>query len=107
MTDPSVASSMEGERLGEVEKIPVYLDRHACRADGIVVINRVKPHQVFKGEIQSGLNKMMALGLGKKKGADRGIDGIRWVRTGSGCSATEAVRGSGSTRCSPSRACAR
>jgi hypothetical protein len=65
-----ILSSMEVDRIGVVEGIPVYLDRHAREADRIVVINRVKPHQVFKGEIQSGLNKMLAVGLGKKKGAD-------------------------------------
>ncbi|MDA8126921.1 MAG: DUF362 domain-containing protein [Deltaproteobacteria bacterium] len=65
-----ILSSMEVDQLGVVEGIPVYLDRHAHEADGIVVINRVKPHQVFRGEVQSGLNKMLAVGLGKQKGAD-------------------------------------
>lgn len=65
-----IRSSMDVVELGEVEGIPVFFDKNAYAADGIVVINRVKPHQVFKKEIQSGLNKMMALGLGKKKGAD-------------------------------------
>lgn len=66
----SMRSSMDVVRLGEMEGIPVFFDKNAYEADGIVVINRVKPHQFFKKEIQSGLNKMMALGLGKKKGAD-------------------------------------
>lgn len=65
-----VHSSMEVVRLGAVENIPVYIDKNAYEADGIVVINRIKPHQVFKGEIQSGLNKMLVVGLGKKEGAD-------------------------------------
>jgi hypothetical protein len=65
-----IRSSMDVVELGEVEGIPIFFDKNAAAADGIVVINRVKPHQVFKKEIQSGLNKMMALGLGKKKGAD-------------------------------------
>lgn len=65
-----ILSSMEVDRIGVVEGIPVYLDRHARGADRIVVINRVKPHQVFRGEIQSGLNKMLAVGLGNKRGAD-------------------------------------
>lgn len=65
-----VLSSMEVVRLGTVENIPVYMDRNAYNADGIVVINRIKAHQVFKGEIQSGLNKMLVVGLGKKEGAD-------------------------------------
>lgn len=65
-----IHSSMEVVRLGAVENIPVYIDKHAYDADGIVVINRIKAHQVFKGEIQSGLNKMLVVGLGKKEGAD-------------------------------------
>lgn len=65
-----IRSSMETDQIGWVEGVPVFLDRHARRADGIVVINRIKPHQVFRGEIQSGLNKMLAVGLGKKRGAD-------------------------------------
>lgn len=69
-TGAPICSSMEVVRLGEVEGIPVYVDRNAHGADGIVVINRIKPHQVFKGDIQSGLNKMLAVGLGKKAGAD-------------------------------------
>ncbi|MBN1828090.1 MAG: DUF2088 domain-containing protein [Deltaproteobacteria bacterium] len=65
-----ILSSMEVVRLGDVDGIPVYLDKKAVEADGIVVINRIKPHQVFKGDIQSGLNKMLVVGLGKRKGAD-------------------------------------
>jgi hypothetical protein len=65
-----IQSSMEVVQLGIVEDIPVYMDRFAHEADGIVVINRIKPHQAFRGDIQSGLNKMLAVGLGKKEGAD-------------------------------------
>lgn len=65
-----IQSSMEVVQLGVVESIPVYMDRIAYEADGIVVINRIKPHQAFRGDIQSGLNKMLAVGLGKKAGAD-------------------------------------
>ncbi len=65
-----IHSSMETVRLGTVENIPVFIDRNAYGADGIVVVNRIKAHQVFKGEIQSGLNKMLVVGLGKKAGAD-------------------------------------
>jgi hypothetical protein len=65
-----IRSSMEVVRLGAVENIPVYMDKNAFEADGIVVVNRIKAHQVFKGEIQSGLNKMLVVGLGKKEGAD-------------------------------------
>jgi hypothetical protein len=65
-----IYSSMEVVTLGSVEDIPVYFDKTAVAADGIIVINRIKAHQAFRGDIQSGLNKMMAVGLGKKKGAD-------------------------------------
>ena len=65
-----ILSSMEVVQIGVVDDIPVYIDANAYKADGIIVINRIKPHQVFKGEIQSGLNKMLTVGLGKKKGAD-------------------------------------
>ena len=53
-----------------VDGLPVYLDAAACRADGIVVVNRVKPHTAYRGEIESGLCKMLAVGLGKAKGAE-------------------------------------
>jgi hypothetical protein len=65
-----IRSSMEVVQIGAVENIPVYIDKNAHDADGIVVINRIKAHQVFKGDIQSGLNKMLVVGLGKQKGAD-------------------------------------
>ena len=65
-----ILSSMDVVTLGTVENIPVYFDRTAYEADGIIIINRVKSHQAFRGDIQSGLNKMMAVGLGNEKGAD-------------------------------------
>jgi hypothetical protein len=65
-----IHSSMNVVTLGKIEGVPIYFDKIASEADGIIIINRIKAHQVFKGEIQSGLNKMMAVGLGKKAGAD-------------------------------------
>jgi len=50
--------------------VPVYIDKYALEADGIIVVNRVKPHTDFKAEIESGLMKMMVVGLGKQKGAE-------------------------------------
>ena len=50
--------------------LPVYIDQLASTADGIVVINRIKPHTAFRGPIESGLMKMIAIGLGKQKGAE-------------------------------------
>ncbi|PKL25969.1 MAG: hypothetical protein CVU90_15470 [Firmicutes bacterium HGW-Firmicutes-15] len=47
----------------------LYVDRHALQADGIILINRIKPHTSFPGPIQSGLCKMCCIGLGKAKGA--------------------------------------
>ena len=67
-----IRSSMESVELGEVRPgVPVFVDRHAFEdADLIVPINRVKPHTDFTGEIESGLMKLIAIGLGKQKGAD-------------------------------------
>lgn len=67
-----IRSSMDTVRLGEVEGgVPVYLDRHAAtEADVIIPVNRVKPHTDFSGPIESGLLKMIAIGLGKQRGAD-------------------------------------
>jgi hypothetical protein len=66
-----VKASMQVVQIGSTpDGIPVYLDRYASKADHIVVFNRVKPHTDFKGSIESGLVKIMAIGLGKQKGAD-------------------------------------
>ena len=66
-----IRATMEVDEIGRIENgVPVYVDRNALEADGIVVVNRVKPHTDFKGEIESGLMKMMAIGLGKQKGAE-------------------------------------
>ncbi len=66
-----IRSSMEVDQLGELPNgLPVYIDRYASHADGIVVINRVKPHTAFRGTIESGIMKMISIGLGKQKGAE-------------------------------------
>jgi len=66
-----ILSSMEVVELGSLPNgLPVYMDRNAMEADGIVVVNRVKPHTAFSGSIESGLVKMITIGLGKQKGAD-------------------------------------
>jgi len=49
--------------------LPVYFSRAALKADGIVLINRIKLHTNFRGKYESGLLKMLAVGLGKHKGA--------------------------------------
>ena len=49
---------------------PVYQDRNAHEADGIIVSCRIKPHNAFRGTYESGICKMMVVGLGKQKGAE-------------------------------------
>ncbi|HJW75185.1 MAG TPA: DUF362 domain-containing protein, partial [Thermoleophilia bacterium] len=63
-------ATMEVVVLGEAEGIPLYLDRYAHEADGVVLVNRVKPHTDFVGPVESGALKMLAIGLGKQAGAD-------------------------------------
>src|SRR5256714_9241937 len=64
-----IRATMDVVQVGEAVGLHVWLDRHAAEADWIGVVNRVKPHTDFKGSIESGLFKMMTIGLGKYKGA--------------------------------------
>jgi len=67
-----VRSSMEVEEVGRTPGgVPVHLDRNALHADGIVAINRVKLHTIFRGAVESGLCKILAVGLGKHRGAQQ------------------------------------
>ena len=69
--DVPILSSMEVVQIAKTpEGIPVFIDKNASQADWIVVVNRVKPHTDFSGDIESGILKMAAVGLGKKIGAD-------------------------------------
>ncbi len=67
-----VKSSMETVQAGlsGIRKQPVFVDKNASEADGILLFNRIKPHTSFRGPYESGLMKMMAIGLGKQKGAE-------------------------------------
>lgn len=66
-----IRSSMEVIQIDQLPNgLPVYVDKYASEADAIVVINRVKPHTAFRGRIESGIMKMIAIGLGKQKGAE-------------------------------------
>ena len=66
-----IVSSMDVVQLGVLENgLPVLIDKNAFEADGIVVINRIKAHNAFSGPNESGLVKMITIGLGKQKGAD-------------------------------------
>jgi hypothetical protein len=65
-----IRSSLEVVSLGETsEGIPVFMDKHAHSADAVMLVGRVKWHTDFAGKIESGLFKMMAIGLGKFAGA--------------------------------------
>ena len=67
-----IRATMETLPIGETpDGIPVVLDRNALEADHIAVVNRIKPHTDFDAEIESGLTKMLAIGLGKHRGAIR------------------------------------
>ncbi|USG65347.1 nickel-dependent lactate racemase [Brevibacillus ruminantium] len=66
-----IRSTMEVDQIGSLPNgLPVYIDKYAAKADGIVVINRIKPHTAFRGPVESGLLKMISIGLGKQKGAE-------------------------------------
>ena len=65
-----VVSSMDVVQVGESAfGIPVWAARDLAEADGVIVVNRVKPHTDFHGEVESGLVKMLVIGAGKHAGA--------------------------------------
>lgn len=76
-----IRSSMETVELGQLDNgMPVRIDRLAHEADGIVLFNRIKPHTSFRHQNESGLIKMLAIGLGKQSGADNcHAWGIDWL----------------------------
>src|SRR5579883_286934 len=61
--------------------LPIHFDRNAHEADGILLLNRIKPHTSFTGRYESGLLKMLTIGLGKRQGAAQvhklGLPGLR------------------------------
>lgn len=66
-----IISSMEVAQVGILpDGLPVYMSTDALKADAIVLLNRIKPHTAFRGEVESGLVKMLTIGLGKQKGAE-------------------------------------
>ena len=65
-----VRATMETVKIGETASgVAVYMDRNAYEADSVIVVNRVKPHTAFRGTVESGPTKMLAIGLGKQRGA--------------------------------------
>ena len=66
-----ILSSMEVVEIARMDwGLPVLVDKHASEADHIVLVNRVKPHTGYRGHIESGLMKMLVIGLGKHRGAE-------------------------------------
>ena len=60
---------MEVKCIGKnAEGVDVYIDKNAAEADGIILGCRIKPHTAFRGPYESGMMKMMAIGLGKMFG---------------------------------------
>lgn len=78
-----VRASMETVIVDQLDQgVPVHFDKHASKADHVVVVGRIKPHTGFVGEIESGLHKMMLIGLGKHEGAKiyhRAIMDYSWM----------------------------
>ena len=77
-----IRATMEVTQLGETSTgIPVYLDANAARADGIILVNRIKKHTNYDGPIESGLTKMAVIGMGKHRQAvavhEHGNHGLR------------------------------
>lgn len=69
--DCEIRATMDVELIGRTpdRDVPVYVDAHAYTADAIVPINRIKPHTMFAGDVESGLSKMLVIGMGKQAGA--------------------------------------
>ena len=68
--DCPILSSMDVVQISTLpDGTPVYCDKNAAASDGIVILNKVKPHTDFRAKHESGLAKMMAIGLAKHKGA--------------------------------------
>jgi hypothetical protein len=77
-----VVAGMDVVELGVIPGGPsVFFDRRAMEADGVMVVNRVKPHTDFRGDLGSGLIKMMVIGFGKERGAQAihayGVRGLK------------------------------
>ena len=66
-----IHSGMETVEMGHLENgDTVYFDKYAAESDAVIIVGRIKAHTAFRGPYESGLVKMIAIGLGKQKGAD-------------------------------------
>jgi hypothetical protein len=76
-----IRSSMEVVRLASDLPVNLFMDAHASKADGIILINRIKPHTDYHGPYESGIVKMAVIGLGKHEQALEihrfGVPGLR------------------------------
>ena len=65
-----VRATMDTVVIGELDDgTPIHVDRYAHEADGIVLVNRIKPHTNFRADVESGIVKMIGIGMGKHAGA--------------------------------------
>lgn len=69
-TGLEIRSSMDCVKLGTVDSGDVWMDRHCYESAGVFVLNRIKLHTCFSGPVQSGLSKMMVVGMGKIRSAE-------------------------------------
>ena len=69
-TGMEIRSRMECVKVGTVESGDVWMDRHCFESAGVLVLNRIKLHTCFAGPVQSGLTKMMVVGMGKIRSAE-------------------------------------
>jgi len=68
--DMEIRASMDVVKVGSVSSGDVWMDRHCHEASGVLVLNRIKLHTCFSGPVQSGLVKMMVVGMGKTPSAE-------------------------------------
>jgi len=85
-TNMKIISDMAVRQVGVVDEcgMPVYVAETALAADGVIVVNRIKPHTDFNAPIESGLSKICTIGIGKQKGAQAvhsfGVPGLaQWM----------------------------
>ena len=69
-TGMEIRSSMDCVKVGTVASGDVWMDRHCFDSAGVLILNRVKLHTCFAGPVQSGLTKMMVVGMGKTRSAE-------------------------------------
>lgn len=65
-----IKATMDVVEIAQTEfEMPVYIDKFAAKADKIIIVNKIKSHSKFIGDVESGITKMCVMGLGKQKGA--------------------------------------